>query len=87
MSTIASYHSEVLPIAFTVTITGHEGFLAESLWYSQVVTLGSQVFSVNHTFDSVFGIPVLEGSLARWLAAEDTHLKLLGEYRTPEGLL
>ena len=39
MSTIVSYHSEVLPIAFTVMITGHEGFLAESLWYS-----GSQVF-------------------------------------------
>ena len=45
MSTIASYHSEVLPIAFTVTITGHEGFLAESLWYSQVMTSGSQFFS------------------------------------------
>lgn len=44
-------------------------------------------FSVDHTFDSGFGIPVLEGSLARWLAAEDTHLKLLEEYRTPEGLL
>lgn len=44
-------------------------------------------FSVNHTFDSLFDIPVLEKSLAWWLAAEDTHLKLLGEYRMPEGLL
>lgn len=63
MSAIFSYHSVVLP-AFTdplgdTEVTGHDGFFAEPLWYSQVMTSGLQFFSLCSFSD----VPVLGGIL------------------------